>query len=72
MDLVFVVDSSGSICDNDPTSYIINNHIICDNWKEVVSFMRNITFDVAYWQKCGPVGLVQYATQSHVRWNLDT
>lgn len=69
MDLVFVVDGSGSICDNDP-EFRKGIDTTCDNWKFILKFMRDMTNSLTIGMTATRVGLVTFATKAQVAWNL--
>ena len=66
LDLVFIVDGSGSICENDP-SFRSGS---CDNWRFVITFMVNIVETLGIDQGRTRVGLVLFSTDAVVRWTL--
>ena len=68
MDLVFIVDASGSICDVTDKNVKPTG---CPNWRFVIQFMKSVVDGM----KVGPddvnVGLVIFATNAAVAWRLN-
>ena len=62
IDLLFVVDGSGSICDNDPTRQ--NDGSGCDNWKQIVNFITEFVSVMEPSEKGTHVGVVTFSTES--------
>ncbi|MEE4248746.1 MAG: VWA domain-containing protein [Kangiellaceae bacterium] len=62
IDLVFVVDGSGSICDNDPSRK--NDGSGCDNWKQIVNFITEFVTVMEPSETGTHVGLVSFSTES--------
>lgn len=69
LDLVFVVDGSGSICDNDP-DFVYGKDVTCNNWKFILQFMVDFVRDMEIGFSATRVGLVTFATQAELEWNL--
>lgn len=69
MDLVFVVDGSGSICDNDP-KFVYGKDVTCDNWNFVLKFMGDFVKDMDIGLTSTRVGLVTFATKPTLGWDL--
>lgn len=69
LDLVFVVDGSGSICDNDP-DFEYGKDVTCNNWKFILQFMVDFVRDMEIGYSATRVGLVTFATQAELEWNL--
>ena|SRR6218665_3023317 len=69
LDLCFVVDASGSICDSDE-GFNYRENETCNNWKYNVDFIRSIadSFDIGL--EATRIGLVIFSSQSYVAWNL--
>ena len=74
MDVCFVVDSSGSICDNDPTATMsptnpkLRNW--CNNWQLIINFMEKFAESLTIGQNFVLMGMVQFANQAHLKWDL--
>ena len=71
LDLVFVVDGSGSICDNDP-NFQYGTDITCDNWNFILKFMEDFVNDMDVGLSATRVGLVTFASTATLGWNLKT
>ena len=72
VDLVFVVDGSGSICDTDP-KFVYGRDSTCSNWGFIVSFLRNFITSITTTGLSYPdlrVAMVQFASNSELRWDL--
>lgn len=69
MDLVFVVDGSESICDNDP-EFRKGIDTTCDNWNFMLKFMRDFVNDLSIGLTATRVGLITISTEAQVAWNL--
>ena len=67
LDIVFAVDGSGSICDNDPTFQ--NGR--CNNWNNMVAFIENIVNFLGVGRDASRVGLLTFANEADVKWALD-
>ena len=67
LDLVFIVDGSASICNDDPSK--ANGK--CDNWISMIDFLVNVTETLQIDQGRTHVGMVLFATSAEVRFNLD-
>ena len=67
LDLVLIVDGSGSICNDDP-SYSNGK---CDNWIATINFLVEITQTLQIDQGRTHVGMVLFATTAELRFNLD-
>ena len=67
LDIVFAVDGSGSICDNDPTFQ--NGR--CNNWNNMVTFIENIVNFLGVGRDASRVGLLTFANEADVKWTLD-
>jgi len=65
MDLTFVVDSSGSICNNQPVT-------TCDNWKSLLDFMHGLVSGMVIGENDVRVALVEFAHSIHTKWDLTT
>lgn len=69
LDLVFVVDGSGSICDVDP-KFEYGRDITCDNWNFILTFMVDFVNDMDIGLTATRVGLVTFASTAVVQWDL--
>jgi hypothetical protein len=69
LDLVFVVDGSGSICDNDP-KFQYGKDTTCDNWNFILKFMGDFVNDMDIGLTSTRVGLVTFATTATLGWDL--
>ena len=67
LDLVFIVDGSGSICEND-LSYANGK---CDNWISIINFMVGIVDVLGVDSGKTRVALVLFSTEAELRWLLD-
>ena len=68
LDIIFAVDGSGSICDNDPT--FVNNK--CNNWDNMINFIENIVEFLSIGPSASKVGLLTFANDANIKWTLDT
>ena len=72
IDLVFVVDGSGSICVNDPTrTPLTDQPDTCDNWKSVQNFMAQFVQQLDVRRSGTRVGLVTFADDARLVFNLN-
>jgi len=69
MDLVFVVDGSGSICDSD-TNFHYGTDVTCDNWNFILKFMEDFVSDMDIGLASTRVGLVTFASSAFLGWDL--
>jgi len=69
LDLVFLVDGSGSICDSDP-DFRYGTDVTCNNWKLVLKFMEDFVNETDIGLTATRVGLATFATNSAVAWDL--
>ena len=71
LDIVFVVDESGSICDNDDTFNA--DQKICDNWRSVRRFLTQFISnnDLIISETGSHVGMVTYRDDVTVDWPLN-
>ena len=65
IDLVFVVDSSNSIC---PVGTVNG---VCDNWVRVRDFLRSIVSKLSIDDGKTRVGMVLFGFKGRVEWTLD-
>ena len=69
MDLAFVVDGSGSICDADPNfNYAVDT--TCDNWSFIVQFIHRIVSELTIGPMDTRVALVTFSSRAALQWNL--
>ncbi len=66
MDLVFVVDGSGSICTNSNRT-----RNTCVNWELIRTFLRDLVFQLVIGPDDVRVALVLFADQGVIVWNLN-
>lgn len=69
MDLVFFVDTSGSICDSDPL-FVYGTDTTCNNWKFILQFIVDFVNATDIGESATRVGLVTFATGARVAWDL--
>ena len=69
MDLAFVIDMSGSICDNDPT-FNYDTDITCNNWRSIVQFVYQTVANLTIGPLETNVALITFETTAVLRWNL--
>ena len=69
MDLVFVVDGSGSICDNDP-NFEYGRDNTCDNWNFILKFIVDFVSAMDIGLSSTRVSLVTFATTAVLDWDL--
>lgn len=70
MDLCFLVDTSGSICDLSP-GFNFNTDTTCLNWMQIVWFIGNITKNLQIGSNAARVALVTFGDTGKLIWNLD-
>ncbi|KAK2161027.1 hypothetical protein LSH36_122g02004 [Paralvinella palmiformis] len=70
IDLAFIVDGSGSICDNDPTRQIIDNQVTCNNWRSVVNFISGAVDRLNIGAQDAQIALVTFADKGSVYFNF--
>lgn len=70
---MFIVDSSGSICDNDPSKLedVNGNPIDCDNWGLVKEFVGSIVDQLVIGVNDAHVALIRFSSLSSVIFGLD-
>jgi hypothetical protein len=68
--MVFIVDGSGSICENDPVRYTENGRG-CKNWELVVQFVINFVEALQPSADGSHVGLISFATTAYNLAGLD-
>jgi hypothetical protein len=72
IDLVFIVDGSGSICDNDPSLRILpDDSVTCENWEQVQGFITGVARRLQVGPDGAQMALVTYANAGRVYFNLD-
>lgn len=69
LDIVFVVDESGSICDQDPTFNPRTQ--LCRNWVSVRNFLAEVVQALPVGVRGTHVGLITYRGEVVVDWLLD-
>ena len=65
MDLAFVVDSSGSICNDEPVE-------TCANWNALRGFIHAIIDDMIIGPNDVRVALIEFESSAWIKWNLTT
>lgn len=71
VDLVFVVDSSGSICDNDPSAVPPPpSTTTCNNWNFIRQFMVQIVDELAIGPDDAHIAVVRFSSSATVIFNL--
>ena len=70
LDIVFVVDESGSICDDDPSFDRAGK--ICDNWRAVRRFIREVVLSLPVSESDVHIGLLTFRDNVEIDWQLDT
>ncbi len=68
IDLAFVVDASGSICENDQTFDNVQN--TCENWRSVLQFIRDAVSELTIGPSNAQVALIVYSNNAVVEWPL--
>lgn len=70
IDLAFVVDGSGSICDNDP----LNDRNVpgCPNWNLVLGFISEAVTELSIGVNDAHVALIMFANDGITQWDLST
>ena len=69
MDLAFVVDQSGSICDSDLTFHY-DTDTTCSNWISIVQFIYNTVANLTIGPMDTNVALITFQTYVTLQWNL--
>ena len=67
LDIAFVIDTSGSICENDPTY----SNGICDNWRFMLDFVNNVISSLGIETDKTRVGVVTFSTEGEFQFGLD-
>ena len=70
IDLVFVLDDSGSICDAD-SNFVYGRDSTCGNWGFIKQFVYNIVNGMNIGPSNTMVGLVRFDSTATVGWKLD-
>ena len=68
MDLVFIVDGSDSVCEQDPT--FVNG--VCNNWKLIIEFMVNIVNVITEEDMKTRVAVIVFNDSPEIKWYLET
>ena len=63
VDFVFLVDGSGSIC---------NNNGLCDNWRTITTFISNIASKLSVGVDGSHVGMITFGSRANLIWDLNT
>lgn len=69
LDICFVVDASGSICDTDP-NFDYTRDETCNNWNLMLQFMHRIADELNIGLTEFRFGMVLFDTTARVGWNL--
>ena len=64
VDLVILLDGSGSICNNERVD-------ICDNWRSMRDFLARLVENVQIGGSGARVGLITFGSSATVNWLLD-
>ena len=67
IDLAFLIDSSGSICENDPT--FSNGR--CNNWVLMIDFVYNLVNGLSIGSNRAKVAAVLFSTDAETMFTLD-
>ncbi|ESO10939.1 hypothetical protein HELRODRAFT_136819, partial [Helobdella robusta] len=70
LDIVFVVDESGSICDTDP-GFVYGRDSTCTNFRNLLTFVSNLVDSFTIGPSNYRVGMVTFSSSAEVRWRLD-
>ncbi len=71
IDVVFIVDDSGSICFGDPTFDRDGNTNDCNNWKLVKNFILLVIEELVVGERDAHVALVQFSTRVNIIFDLN-
>ncbi len=63
--MTFVVDSSGSICDNKPVN-------TCASWEAALEFIHNIVDEMIIGSNDVRVAMIVFESSAWIKWNLTT
>lgn len=71
--MVFIVDSSGSICDQSPSIQQdgAGNTIDCEYWRLITGFLTQIVDDLVIGENDGHIGLIRFSGSSEVIMTLN-
>ncbi len=68
LDLAFVIDASGSICDEDPTYNVDTN--TCDNWALTLAFVTEAVNQLTIGPEAAQVAVIVFADDCDLQWTL--
>ncbi len=73
LDLALIVDSSGSICDNDATRITDQNGnpISCNNWGFVLSFLRLLLNELEIGEDENHIALIRFSSATTLIYGLN-
>ncbi len=73
IDLAFIVDASGSICDNDATAVRDQNGnvVSCNNWLLVKNLLNQVTRDLVIGERDAHLGLVLFSGRVDLIFDLN-
>ncbi len=73
LDIIFIVDDSGSICDNDDSALRDQNDNIvdCNNWSFLKLFVRQILTSLTLGERDTRVALIRFSNRIDVIFGLD-
>jgi|SRR6218665_1694761 len=69
LDLCFLIDASGSICDTDP-SFDYDTDSTCNNWNLLLQFVRNLVDNIYDSPSVTRIGLIKFSSQAQTVFNL--
>jgi len=71
MDLAFVVDGSGSICDSDP-NFNFSRDSTCQNWNFILQFIGRVCDTLTIGPNATRVAMVMFSSSARLVWGLGT
>ena len=63
VDLAFLLDSSGSVCNDEGN--------ICDHFLDIKAFLQEMVIRMKIEETNSRVGLILFGTKANVEWSLD-
>ena len=70
MDLAFIIDGSGSICDSDPSRVVIDGQVHCDNWDTIVEFLTKFVEELEVGPNNVRVAMVVFGEDASLYWDF--